>query len=395
MRNSAYLLVLLMALTVFNSCHDWSLKYNKTFIQAKFPKGIGQRVYLYELNIHSKDLIDSTVVNEHGEFFFLVKIAEPGFYLLEFGEQGSIPLVLHDKQDVVFRSESKDYLYNYSVEGSEDTELLRVFDSIHHDNMIRVDSIGKLVLQYQQHPDFARVKSATDAYFNELYLREQYALKELIKENYQSLASLLLLNQQFVRKPLLSPYQDFEYFEMIDTALIRQYPENKHTLDHHSRVSLLRQEIQKRNDAEERWHIGKVIPEIALKDTSNKVIPISTLKGKVVLLYFWVAWDAKCRREHQQLRLVSQEFSDTAFEIYGVSLDNNYRIWKSAIDLDSTTWIQVSDLEGWESPVKSLMNVPDDLPYYIVLDEDGQIILKTRELKKIREQLGELMSKSE
>ena len=61
--------------------------------------------------------------------------------------------------------------------------------------------------------------------------------------------------------------------------------------------------------------------------------------------------------------------------IYGVSLDNNREQWEKAIKKLNISWMQVSDLKFWTSPVAKLYNV-QTLPYNVLINGKGIIIAK-------------------
>ena len=49
--------------------------------------------------------------------------------------------------------------------------------------------------------------------------------------------------------------------------------------------------------------------------------------------------------------------------------------WNEAVERDKITWIQVSDLQRWESPVVKLYQV-QAIPYNVLIDREGKIIAK-------------------
>lgn len=56
-------------------------------------------------------------------------------------------------------------------------------------------------------------------------------------------------------------------------------------------------------------------------ESTGKLIQLSELQGKIVILDFWATWCAPCRRGIPDLVEIKKEFGDKGVEIIGISLD--------------------------------------------------------------------------
>lgn len=132
-------------------------------------------------------------------------------------------------------------------------------------------------------------------------------------------------------------------------------------------------------------------PEIALPNPDGKMMKLSDLKGKVVLLDFWASWCGPCRQENPNVRKMYQKFKNKGFTVFSVSLDDDATKWKEAIQKDQLEWTtHVSDLKGWESPLVSTYGF-DGIPFTVLLNRDGKIIGKNLRGANLEEKLTELL----
>ena len=102
-----------------------------------------------------------------------------------------------------------------------------------------------------------------------------------------------------------------------------------------------------------------------------------------------------CTEDHcYYFKPIYDSYKDSGFEIYSVSVDENVKNWRQAIEKDSLNWIHVSDLMGQESPVYSKYAV-NDLPTNYLLNEEGKIIARNIEASELEETLSTLLAYKE
>lgn len=141
---------------------------------------------------------------------------------------------------------------------------------------------------------------------------------------------------------------------------------------------------------EEELEVGEKAPDINLPDTSGKIISLSSLKGKYLLLDFWASWDPVSRVQQQYNRRAFQKYSHLPFAIYSVSLDPEVPAWKSAIVSDKLTWIQVNDPKVWSGAAARQYKL-DSIPFNFLINPDGVIIGKAMYRDSLLIKLDELL----
>jgi peroxiredoxin len=137
---------------------------------------------------------------------------------------------------------------------------------------------------------------------------------------------------------------------------------------------------------------GKPAPEISLPGLDGRVINLSDMKGKIVLIDFWASWCGPCRHNNPKLVEMYNKYHAQGFEIYGISIDSNIVNWKSAVEQDKLPGSQVDDNKGWYAPSTITYDV-NAIPASFLLDKDGIIRLIDFDEKAIESKLKSLLKK--
>ncbi len=136
--------------------------------------------------------------------------------------------------------------------------------------------------------------------------------------------------------------------------------------------------------------IGYPALNFAQANPDGKMVNLTDLKGKYVLVDFWASWCGPCRGENPNVVAAFNKYKDKGFTVFGVSLDQNKDKWLQAIKVDNLTWTHVSDLKGWGNEAAKLYGI-SSIPQNLLLDKEGKIIAKNLRGPDLDAKLEELI----
>ncbi len=123
-------------------------------------------------------------------------------------------------------------------------------------------------------------------------------------------------------------------------------------------------------------------PDFSAKDISGRIVKLSELKGKVVLLDFWATWCPPCRVEIPNLLEINRKFKDKEFVLISISLDGNLQAARQFVKDKKMNWVHIIDGEAGRS-IASLYQV-EYIPSTFIIGRKGKIeasLLQGDELK--------------
>ena len=99
--------------------------------------------------------------------------------------------------------------------------------------------------------------------------------------------------------------------------------------------------------------VGKTPPNFTMdKWDGGSLNLMETAKAnKYTLVMFWASWCHKCEQEIPVLIPVHAKYKSQGFEAIGVSLDQARSTWVGVIEQRGMSYPNVSQLQGWDSPI--------------------------------------------
>lgn len=373
-------IIILLAVWLFQGCN--SLSENKVSVNGTFHKLPETWLYIYQLLPSGKPLIDSVRTDAKGRFSVSFPVKTAGYYSIMKNTENEITLVVSPGEKITVSDNGNSLRNSYTIEGSKDSRLYAEYNNFTNSNLNKVDSLSRIFAESQVKPDFITIKKHLDSSYLEIFNDQKEKVVSFVKNHLNSLASLLVISNNFGPNPLLSEQSHPELFLKLDSALIAAYPENSMVNTFHLRMLDLKAEIADAIKHDKMLKAGMPAPEISLPNSAGKEIKLSSLRGKLTLLYFWSSWNALSRQTNMNLTRIYSEYHNKGFEIYAVSIDSDADLWKRSYMIDKAYWIQVNDPKGLESDYSKTYAVKA-FPKMILIGKDGNIIVHEPEFEDL------------
>jgi len=350
---------------------------NKTEILGLVEGGFDKTITLERLDVNRTIVIDSVKIKKDGSFSFKTQIEEPELYILK-NEQGDlVNLLLSPGEKVSISTSSESFGSNYQVNGSVESEKIKLLVS-HLDQtrneqdslLVLADSIGD--------PENQQMNIIQTALTQTIIKQKRFTIRYLI-ENMSSLSSVYALYQKYDEENfILGSESDLQYFKAVADSLQVRHPNSSLT------KSLLANIESREADFRETAHLNELLSmagevsgmlDLTIPDRDGNEVALSSFKGKVILLTFWASGNDASIQTLLKLQSTYNKYHDRGFEVYAISMDNNKISWMQAIDFNEFKWINVSELSYPESKASVLYNVTT-LPSSFLINREGDIMAK-------------------
>lgn len=385
MRNLYRAVVPLVAL-VATGCGSSSV-----VIDGQFFGENDKTIYLEKLSPRGGSIVDSVKTDSKGKFTFKIsdKLTVPTFYNLNLGNS-YVPLLVEDGEDVEVSSMANIF-YNYTVEGSKGSSLVKEFNMLVRNTSLKMDSLVNL---YENTADFDRSQQIGREY-EKTYIDFKRDAIVFITKNSNSLASLLPLYKPYTidGQFLFDQPSDYLYFVMLSDSLSTRYPESEYVISLKNDIDMLqtKQENMQKVDSmiNESYKNASGFADIVMTDAKGVKQKMSDNKGKIILLSFTASEPAQLKTLNNELKAIYNKYAKD-LAIYQVFLDTNKAQWLNTVSSQNLPWICVCDMRGAETVAVKQYNVKR-VPTLILINKQGDIVNLDANTSNLNAEIAKLL----
>ena len=354
---------------------------NDVEISGRFVGLNPKMVYLEELSATGQHIVDSVALDNNGSYYFKIEnvATTPSLYNVIYSND-RIPLLVSRGENIVLNAMGN-ALLNYTVSGSQESELLRKFNKEFVEGQLE---LNRTVHNYHSADELTRQQLAQR--YNAIYHDIKRHQISFIIENKGRLASVYALYQRLPGEQYLSSADsDLIYYRTVADAVTESYPTSPFLLTLSNDIARMEARISLMNSIETRTY-----PDLKGVDMYGNEVALSSLEGNVILVDFWSAEAGNSNAFNAELKEIYDEYEELGFRVYQVSADTSKATWVTAVQEQRLPWISVCDFKGEVSPMLRAYNIRK-LPSNFLIDRKGNIIGKDLYSSALERKLAKIL----
>jgi peroxiredoxin len=347
----------------------------------------GKVIYL-----SSSNSVDSAIIDSEDRFTFAGWVNHANYFNLYFDKTNPILLYVDSGSVITIETAFEQFSTLYKVSGSAVSSDICLLQMRLNKTFARVKQIQAENLQQADSNTIDSIKNIITSQINKEVEEHRNFIFQYIRQNPSSFAVLPAIYQAFdSRNPIFSFVNDYEYYTIIDSALMAAHPKSLHAQDFHSQYLQMKRQYEPYLQPKNNPSQSQQAPDFTVNTPTGGKISLSSLKGKWVLLDFWAAWCGPCRHESPFLVDAYNLFHKKNFTIFQVSLDQNKEDWTAAIAKDNLSkWQHGSDLKYWNSEPAQMYGV-NSIPANFLINPQGVIVAQNLRGPALTEKLKEVL----
>lgn len=353
-----------------------NLGENGFLIEGNLANMPNNLIVVFEYAPENLVFIDSARTDELGNFKLQSIINDETICYLQFGERMGFPIALNNQSKMQLKIRANEQGVSYLLDGEniETAKQIKVLTEMNSGFLFKLNALQMQAMGYD--PAVSTQAAMQQAQLNMINLQEE-------RNN-------AIAKQMLEGPPSFAPYFALKY--LLEAPTYQQIKDGYEKCNKYNSKSAYTQILESWAAQERGTAIGYPAPNIVLKSPEGKVTPLSSLKGKVVLIDFWASWCRPCMGAMPELKVLNSKFANQPFVIYGVSLDRDSLSWVNTIKTSELNWTHVSDLQYWSSAAAKTYKV-GSIPATFLIDKEGNIAAKNLHGPMLEAKILELMAK--
>jgi len=361
-------ILFLLVTTALTGCGE----NDKVIIKGTFGEGKEGMVYLDQSDVDRSTVIDSARIKRN-RFKFSTVITGPEFLQVRLNNNDFVGLLASPGEEINLDFGSSPLVMNYTVSGSSGSDMIRGLDQYLFATKVKLDSLTKLYTGLSDGDLAVQGAGLEKAYVDAVEAQRKHNIG-FILENITSLASIKALYQRIDENTyVLYQPRDLQFLKIVSDSLSVKYPVSKHVraLKENVTSELNRMYLDRLTSMASEVAPSKADP--VLPDPQGKMIRLSSLRGKYVLVTFWATTSEDCLAEISTLQNIYSLYHGKGLEIYQVSLDADSTRWKNVVKFEEIPWISVREEDPGNPAYAMAMNI-SKIPSNLLVDPEGNII---------------------
>ncbi len=329
-------------------------------------------IYLDQSDVDRSTVIDSTHLKS-GHFRFRREITGPEFFQVRTAGNQFISLLAMPGDNITIELGKSPLVMNYSVTGSPESEKIKDLDQHLYLTRRNLDSLRKVYSELSATDIADRGPALEKEYTDAVNAQRKYNIA-FILDNISTMASIKALYQRIDDNTyVLYQPRDLQFLKIVSDSLSVKYPASRH-------VKALKENVASEMN---RMYLDRMVsiasknpatkPDPVLPDIKGKMVSLSSLRGKYVLVSFWTTTSEECLAQLPELRSLYSIYKRKGLEIYQVSLDTDRERWKSIVRFEELPWISVIEKDP-QNPVYAISMGIRQLPANVLYDPQGNVI---------------------
>lgn len=342
-------------------------------------------LYFYNVGITELKAMDSVKLGADGRFAFSENASDaPEFYMLRIGDQ-VINLSIDSTETVTIKAQMPGMAANYTVEGSENCEQMRLLT-------LRQQDLTRRVLAVERDMSLSQ-EAARDSLLRMIDRYKREVANDFIFQAPQRPFAYFALFQRLGPWTIFDPHADGldeQVFCAVASCWDTFHPEALRTKNLHN-IALENRQNQRIINAKRSQQLDGTqivesgIIEIDLTDNHGHQQLLSALRGQVVLLDFHSFALPDSPQRILMLRELYNKYHSQGLEIFQVSVDDDEHFWKQKTH--ELPWISVLDTNG-----SAMRYNVQTVPEFFLIDRESQLQKRSSQIDNLEKEIERLLS---